>query len=408
MNVIVRTYSQFNRASCAIATIVTLTTAVGCSKPDRVSSSPNDLRVHRGDLVRRQLLTGELEAVERAEVKVPKTRERRLQIQWIAPDGAMVKTGDVVVEFDNSSFSANLDQQRSALQLSRRSLLQNRAQGEARLREAEAAVERARIAFAKAEIDASVPLSIRSRYDVRTLELAAIKASADHEKALADLRSTTTSVEADVKVAEEQYQKAERELGVAEKALDTLILTAPRDGIVVVDDHPWEDRKFQVGDNAFVGWTILAIPDLDRLEVKATLSDVDDGRIAVGSPVRCTPDIEPDLEISGRIVGFTPIAREQRIFSERRGFDVAIELEDGHGDVLLVPGMSVRVDVETTIPNRLLVPRDAMLAGDTPRALMRNGDWVDIEIGQCSSQHCVLVGGLEEGERLGSIAGHTS
>jgi len=385
-----------------------MTAAVGCSKPDTVSSLADDLRVRHGALVRRYLMTGALEAVERAEIKVPRTREHRLQIQWLAPDGAMVTEGETVLEFDNSSFTANLDQQRTAVQRSRRTLLQTQAGGEARLREAESAVERARIAFAKAEVDASIPESIRSRYDHQTLQLAASKASATHDKALADLQSTTTSVHADNQISEELHRKAQRELNVAEENVDAVVLRAPRDGIIVVDEHPWEDRKYQVGDTLFPGWTVLGIPDLDRLRVRAALSDVDDGELEIGMAVKCTPDIEPDLHLEGRIGDITPIAREQRVFSERRGFDVTIEIESEHGQVLLVPGMSVRVEIERREDEGLLIPRAALdLGSDPPRALRRSGSWVEVDLGECSAQHCVLLDGLPEGSRLGSVAGWT-
>jgi len=316
----------------------------------------------------------------------------------------MVSEGDTVIEFDNSSFTANLDQQRTSVQRSRRTLLQIRAQGEARLREAEATVERARIASAKAEIDASVPETVRSRYEHRTSQLAAIKASAAHAKSLADLESTAISAEAETQISEEQHRKTQRELTVAEEAMAALVLTAPRDGIIVIEEHPWEDRKYQIGDTLFPGWTVLGIPNLDRLRVRASLSDVDDGELEPGMVVRCTPDIEPGLRLEGRIIEITPIARERRIFSERRGFDVTIEIESEFGEVLLVPGMSVRVEVEKRGSESLLIPRAAIdLGAPEPRALRRDGSWTEIEIGPCSAQNCVLVNGLTEGVRLASI-----
>ncbi len=361
--------------------------------------------MHRGVLVRRHLLTGELEAIRGTEIKVPRTREHRLQIQRLADDGSTVAEGDLVLEFDNSTFTANLDQQRSTVQLSYRMLLQRRAVGEARLRESEAAVERARIALAKARIDASVPASIRSRFDQRASELRAIRARADNEKSLADLESSHVEVTAETRVAEEEHRKSERELTVAETALAALSLTASRDGIVVVEKNPWEDRKFQVGDTVFPGWTVLAIPDLDRLRVRASLSDVDDGMIAVGMAARCIPDIEPELELDGRVTSITPIAREQRVLSERRGFDVTIEIVGSWGDVLLVPGMSVRIEIERDSPDRLLVPRAALdLSSGRHRARLAGGSWTDVEVGACSAMLCELVSGLETGQRLAPVS----
>ena len=384
---------------------VSIVSQPGCGGPMPTSGSTADLRVHRGPFVQRYLLTGSIEAVESAEIKVPRTREHRLQIQWLAADGSFVAEGDRVLDFDNSSFSAKLDQQRTAVQRSLRTLLQNRAQGEARLTEAETAQERARIALAKAKVDASVPESLRSRYEHRNAQLAVTGARVDHKKALANLEATRISVETDIQVNEEQHLKAQRELAVAEEALGALRLVAPRSGIAVVEKNPWEDRKFQVGDTVFPGWTIVGIPDLDRLRVRASLSDVDDGHLAPDMIALCTPDIAPDLHLIGRITEITPIAREQRIFSERRGFDVTIELVTEIGDTLLVPGMSVRVEIESLGSEELLIPRAALdLAADPARALRRNGTWAEVRLGPCAAQHCVLLDGLAEGARLAPIA----
>jgi hypothetical protein len=192
---------------------------------------------------------------------------------------------------------------------------------------------------------------------------------------------------------------------MAEEAVSALVLKAPRDGIVVVEEHPWEDRKYQVGDSLYPGWVVLGIPDLDRLRVRASLSDVDDGAIEPGMTAVCTPDIEPGLQIPCTVVGVTEIARERRIFSERRGFDVTVAIGADVGDVLLVPGMSVRVEVATERPESLLIPRACVdFATDPPRALKPNGDWIPIEVGPCSAQDCVLVAGLAAGAELASIA----
>ena len=281
-----------------------------------------------------------------------------------------------------------------------------RAQGDARLRDAEAAVERARITLAKTELDASVPESVRSRYDHRNAQLALARARADHDTAVAGLEFTAAQVEADIRVHEEQHQRIARALREAEAAVVELSLTAPRDGITVVERHPWEDRKFQIGDTVFTGWTIVGIPDLGSLRVRASLSDVDDGRLSVGMPARCTPDIEPDLHLAGTIAEITPIAREQRWASERRGFDVIIVLDPAQTDVLLVPGMSVRVEAEIPGEEGLLVPRAAVdLAASPPRARRAGGAWVNVSLGPCSTRDCIVLDGLEEGERVAAITG---
>jgi multidrug efflux pump subunit AcrA (membrane-fusion protein) len=364
-----------------------------------------DLRVHRGQLSQRYLLTGTIEAVSGARIQVPATREYRLQIQWLVEDGSTVTAGDRVLEFDASSFTSDLDRQRTAVQSSLRSRLQIRAQGEARLKDGEAAVERARISLEKARLDASVPVGLHSRYDHRNAQLALARAEAEYAKSVADLQATTASVESDIQVNEEEHRKLLRELKVAEDAVVKLSLEAPRDGIAVVERHPWEDRKFQVGDSVFTGWPVVGIPDLESLRVRASLSDVDDGHLEVGMPAVCTPDIEPELHLPGRVTEITSIAREQRYASERRVFDVVIELEGAWGDTLLVPGMSVRVEVGVPGEEALLAPRAAVdFSTDPPRIRRFDGQRAEVRLGQCSATDCVVIEGLADGDRLSDVA----
>ena len=59
-------------------------------------------------------------------------------------------------------------------------------------------------------------------------------------------------------------------------------------------DHPWEGRKLQEGDTVWVGMTVASLPDLDSMIVEASLSDVDDGRIAPMDPAGQPPHRDPD------------------------------------------------------------------------------------------------------------------
>ncbi len=88
---------------------------------------------------------------------------------------------------------------------------------------------------------------------------------------------------------------------------------------------------------------------------------------------------------------------------------MTIEIGSDFGQVLLVPGMSVLAEVEARFEESLLIPRLAVdLASEPPRALRRNGSWVEIEIGACSAQSCILVDGLDEGAKLASVTVHSS
>ena len=66
--------------------------------------------VERGDIVDRVLLTGELHAASNTDLTVPRTEVWQLAIRSMAEDGATVKAGDRVLEFDNSAFTCKVEE----------------------------------------------------------------------------------------------------------------------------------------------------------------------------------------------------------------------------------------------------------------------------------------------------------
>ena len=382
--------------------------ALGCGRPadsGRAPAAP-ELRVTRGDLAPRLLLTGSLEAVDAVELRVPQTAERRPQLQTLVADGTEVRAGDVVAELDNSSLAATLEERRNAARRAESALEEGRAEAVAGLEAAALALERARIVLAKARLDAGVPQSIRSRVEQARFELALARAQAAFDTAVDELRAAEVRSESEVRIRSEELERARRRLAEAETGIDALRLVAPRDGIAVVAENPREGRPLQPGDTLWVGLPVVRLPSLERMRVKTMLSDVDDELLEVGAPVRCVLDAHPELVLEGRVASVAPFARELRPFSLRRGLEVAVELEAMPEGTPLVPGMSVRVEAgRGRLADVLLVPRAALgVAAGTTRARTPAG-WVPLQVGECDAHACEVRDGLQEGDRLLAVDG---
>jgi HlyD family secretion protein len=184
-------------------------------------------------------------------------------------------------------------------------------------------------------------------------------------------------------------------------SIQALTLKAPRDGLLLGGTHPWERRKLQVGDSAQPGWTILELPNLSHLEIEAGLSDVDDGLLQVGMPVRCTLDVLPDASMDGRIEAISPMASETERSSLRRIFAVRVSLAGPLSDRIR-PGMSAKVEVP--LPGQkdaLLAPRSALkLTASGAEAVRKDGTRVAVALAGCDAQRCAVERGLAEGDRL--------
>src|SRR5206468_11603436 len=122
-------------------------------------------------------------------------------------------------------------------------------------------VETKQADFEKAKLDAAVPKEIVSAREYEDRQIKLKRTTVELAKARDVLRSQLTATRSDRANLVLNLEKARRELQIAENAIEALTLRAPRDGIVVLKDHPWEGRKIKEGDPVFVGLTLALIPD---------------------------------------------------------------------------------------------------------------------------------------------------
>ena len=112
-------------------------------------------------------------------------------------------------------------------------------------------------------------------------------------------------------------------------------------------------------------------------------------------------DAYADHPLPARVLSVSPVAREPEHQSARRFFSVVLELDEI--DIAdLRPGLSVKVEILVARHEGvLLAPRLALDASTEPaRAWLASGQAVDVELGPCDAQHCVVLAGLDEGADL--------
>ena len=353
--------------------------------------SAAETRVRRGNFVSEITLTGELEAARGEAITVPNLPSWQTSIKWIADDGAEVKKGDRVVELDNTQFTSGLDAKRQAVAQADQELQQKDAEGDADILQKKLDVDTKQSEFEKTKLDAAVPKELLSAREYEDRQMKYKRATVELAKAKLVLRSQVTAARSDRANLLVNMEKARRELDTAETAINALILRAPRDGIVVLKDHPWEGRKLKDGDPVFVGLLLALLPDPTSMQVTASLADVDDRKIAVGMPATVILDAYPSTAFPGSVAAISAVAQENTTNRQslRRSFRVTIKL-DRLDPVRMRPGLSARVTIRRAASaNVLLAPRGA--AGLAKR---------DVKLGDCNAFECVVLRGLKEGERL--------
>jgi multidrug efflux pump subunit AcrA (membrane-fusion protein) len=408
------------RLDVALGLGLVLAGAAGCgARPAAPAAAVRTGTVRVGALEDRFTLTGELAAVRSDILRVPRTPTWMITIKWMVEEGATVKAGDRVVEFDTSSLAGSLADRRLALQRAQSELVSENARTTAAELDKRMEVDRKRAALDKARAEAAVPADLRTRREHQEKLLAVAKETDALAKAEDELAAAQRTARLDRRIKEIALAKATRELTELESRLDELTLKAPRDGLVQVSmNYRGEARKYQIGDSAYAGMDVATMPDLSVMQVRARVYDVDEGAVKVGMKAECVLDAYPDRPVSGVVETVTPIARPEGRDAVRRVFDVTVKLDRTDPEIML-PGMSVRVEViRRQVERGLLAPREALgreadgqgqtgvnvdvQAGVHAKTYARlaDGKRVPVEIEVCGLFECALRAGPPEGTVL--------
>jgi HlyD family secretion protein len=391
----------------------------GCLRPEAPDPRDEALpvavpRVTRGELSQSLLLTGELDTVAAENLVVPRVPQWNIALRWLAADGTPVRKGEPVAELDNTNFAADLADKKLAAARSASDLAHQVSQDSITTADKTFALDTAKIALEKARLSAAIDKDALPLRDYQERQVALERARADFEHAQDDLASHEKSAALEAQIRRIALDKSQREIQASEQAISELVLRAPSDGLVVVSNHPWFQRKVQGGDNVWVGLSLVRLPDLSTMHVNARLSDVDDGRISVGMPAVSYLDAYPELEFPGVISEVSPVAREPSRDSWRRSFQVTIALD--HIDLeRMRPGMSVRVEVKSQRAQAsLLAPRTSFDRQAVPARLQLEQGSVEVDLLECSLQSCAFrprpgsAARVEEGTLLGRAMGRGS
>jgi multidrug efflux pump subunit AcrA (membrane-fusion protein) len=364
--------------------------------------------VARGDIVDRQFLTGELRAASSLALPVPRTDAWVLTIRWMAEDGAMVKAGDKVVEFDNTPFTAQLSEKHLAVLEAETTLRETHDLGAIATMTKDTELRQHQIALDKATVHAAVPADLLTGRDAQERQLDEQRAAIATEKATLELAAQRDQAALEDQIKQIELDKTRNAIATAEATIAQLVVTAPRDGMFVIDEFPWDHHKIRTGDTVQAGMTVATLPDLSEpMLVRAELSDVDDGRVAVGMIGTCTLDAFPGDAMPCTVARMTPVARGPGASSLRRTF--AVELDLGTSSpARMRPGMSVKIELHPhTATAAVIVPRGAIVhpargpsapGAEHAQVRLASGELRDVTFGLCDAQGCAAEAGIAAGD----------
>ncbi len=334
-----------------------------------------------------------------------------LQILKLCKDGAPLKKGDVVVEFDRTSLQRSADQFRSTLKQVEAEIMRANAQQRIREEQILTDVQSAQFGLERARLDASTRDVIPPIENERNV-LALAKAEEKVKAVESRITSSRIAAEADLAGTIRRRDKAKADLEQAERNLAALTLTSPVDGVVTLLPNSRARTSilggatpvFKEGDRAWAGAGIAEVPELATIQANAPLYEADRGKIAIDQPVNLRVDGVPDKEQKGHVRDISPLAKlDYSSYPIRKSFDLTVQLDQP--DPRLRAGMSAtfRVEVER-LSNSVVIPATAVFdrGGRLVAYVLVKGEFVEktLEIGRRGDSNVMVASGLKQGDRI--------
>ncbi len=360
--------------------------------------------VKRVDFVRSFRLTGTVEAVQATTISTPRLAGQNmpsLVITRLIRAGAMVKAGDLIVEFDRQDQLKNALDRRVELNDLEQQIKKKEAEERAARTRDETEIQQAQTSLTRAELDAIknefLP-KIQVEKNQQTLEEATAK--------LKQLKTTfelkRKAAEADLQILQIRRDRAENAMKQAESNADKMSIASPIAGMAVLRSI-WKSNNMaevQEGEEVRSGMPIVDVVNPESMRVRAKVNQADINELKVGQVVRIGLDAYPDLGFSGRVAQISPLASRSVLSGKVRTFVALIDIQGSHPK--LMPDLTASLDVELgREPGSLVVPRDAVRR-DGQKAFVRvqrGSSFSDqpVTLGTISDHEAVVTAGLEEG-----------
>jgi len=179
------------------------------------------------------------------------------------------------------------------------------------------------------------------------------------EEALDNAETAVESLEAQIALANESINAAERSVDIARQNIENCTIRAPFEGIIVSKDaQPGEMVSPISAGGGYTRTGIATVVDMGSLEVEVDVSESYIARVTAGQRVETVLDAYPDWRIPSTVRTVIPTADRQKA-------TVKVRIRFDELDPRILPDMGVKVSFLEGAPDSLaaaavLIPRDAV------------------------------------------------
>ena len=390
----------------ATAGVIVLTGAFTRPAADAPRAGANTTaKVVRTEFIRSRRLNGTVEAVESTSIPAPRLagqNNNSLVIMRLVSNGATVKPGDVLVEFDRQDQIRNALDRKADLTDLEQQIKKAEAEEVAAKASDESALQQARDAEARAKLEL-IKNDLLPKIEAEKNTLAYEQAQATFQQLQEAYGLKRAAAAANIKGLEIKRDRSATTMKQAESNADRMLILSPLPGVAVIKTT-WKNGgapvEFIEGDEVRPGQPVVEVVNPASMRVRARVNQADVNELRVGQPVRIGLDAYPSLSFDGTITQISPIAQQSTLSPKVRTFVVLVPVNGSHPN--LMPDLTASLDVQLErTPGALVVPRDALvIGGEQTYAMVQRGggfERQDVTVGNVGATEAVVRSGLQEG-----------
>jgi hypothetical protein len=372
---------------------------------DRGTSIPV-FRAERAPFELRVPAQGNLRAVRATPVSVPAGAPGPFRIAWMAPDGARVRTGEVVVRFDSTELVKELADSRDDGESTGLKIGKQKVQSRTEIDKLDSDAGLARQELETASQFQKKDEVVFSRHEIIESEIDRdlAKEKEGHARDARRTQETLGATELDLLGIERR--KAEIKRIQAEQGLSALEVTAPYDGVLILKRN-FRGEPVRVGDTVWNGQPLAEIPNLTEMEAEVFVLEADAGGLAPGKRATVILESRPDVAYPAEIRRVDPLAKPRLRGSPVQYFAVTLKLAETDPK-LMKPGQRVRATLFLEERKETIaVPRQAVFDQEEKKIVYRRRgatfEPVEVTLGPSGMGRVVLEKGIEPGDEVALV-----
>ena len=359
--------------------------------------------VAREKLVRTVIAEGTLKAARSTSITVPMDLPGAQRLAWLAADGTLVRTGEVIARIDSTNLEMDQADGMDDLEAARLKILQAGESQAVRCEKLTLDSNLARREADYARTFAPQDPRVFSRHEIIDSEIDQELSEAKVRNAQGKLEVAALQGKTELELLHMDKARARQKVDRARGGLSALEVRTPHDGILLLLRSNYEEM-IQPGMEVWPGMTIAEIPDPATMQARVYVLDADAAGLEAGRLASLRVEAHPEHVYRAEVVRVDPQAKRRNWDLPVEYFEAVLKL-DHTDEVTMKPGLGVTADIVLEeIRSALTIPPQAVFSIEAkPVAFRRQGsrfEIVPLRLGARSLARVQVLDGLREGDEV--------